>query len=75
MERLLGTVKSKLKYRRPNGKKEFRSLDEIVRWYNDVRPHESFDFEHAETPAHAFVKKLRPKERKAYLTRPRRREA
>ena len=47
----------------------------IVMWYNDVKPHESLDFDHAETPAHAFVRKLRPKERNAYLKRPKERTA
>jgi transposase InsO family protein len=69
VERLFGTIKSKLRARWPDGKKEFRSLDEIVRWYNEVKPHESLDYDHAETPAHAFVRKLRPKERKVYLKR------
>jgi hypothetical protein len=69
VERLFGTIKSKLKARWPDGKKEFRSLDEIIRWYNEVKPHESLDFDHAETPAHAFVRKLCPKERTAYLKR------
>jgi hypothetical protein len=67
--RLFGAIKSKLKARWPDGKKEFRSLDGIVRWYNEVKPHEPLDFEHAETPAHAFVRKLRPTERTAYLKR------
>jgi transposase InsO family protein len=31
VERLFGTIKSKLKARWPDGKKEFRSLDEIIR--------------------------------------------
>jgi len=69
VERLFGTIKSKLRAKWPDGKREFRSLDEIMRWYNEVKPHESLDFEHAETPAHAFVRKLRPKDRKAYLKR------
>jgi transposase InsO family protein len=69
VERLFGTIKSKLKARWPDGKKEFRSLDEIVRWYNEVKPRESLDFVHAETSAHAFVRKLRPTERTAYLRR------
>ena len=44
-------------------------MDEIIRWCNVVKPHESLDFEHAETPAYAFVRKMRPKERTAYLKR------
>ncbi len=58
-ETLFGTIKSKLKARWPDGKKEFRGLDEIVRWYDDVKPHESLDFDRAEAPAHAFVRKCR----------------
>jgi len=69
VERLFGTIKSKLRARWPDGKKEFRDLDEVIKWYNEVKPHESLDFEHAETPAEAFVRKLRPKERKRYLKR------
>ena len=69
VERLFGTIKSRLRARWPDGKKEFRDLDEVIKWYNDVKPHESLDFEHAETPAEAFVRKLRPKDRKRYLKR------
>jgi hypothetical protein len=63
------TIKSKLKAMWPDGKKEFRGIDEIVMWYDEVKPHESLDFDHAETPAHAFVRKLRPKERTACMNR------
>ncbi len=35
-------------------------------WYNEDRPHLSLNFEHAETPLHAFVRKLPPKARTAY---------
>ncbi len=69
VERLSGTIKSKLKAMWPDGKKEFRDLDEVIKWYDEVKPHESLDFDHAETPAHAFVRKLRPKDRKLYLKR------
>jgi len=72
---MLGTVVWELRTERPDGKKEFQSLDEIVRWYNEVKPHESLDFDHAETPAHAFVRKLRPTERTACLKRPKERAA
>ena len=34
-----------------------------------MKPHESLDFDHVETPSEAFVRKLRSKERKAYLKR------
>jgi putative transposase len=69
VERVFGTIKSKLRAEWPDGTKQFRDLDEVMQWYNDVKPHESLDFEHAETPAQAFVRKLRPQERKAYLKR------
>jgi len=65
VERLLGTVKSKLKAMWPDGRKEFRGPDENVRWYDKVKLHESLDFDHAEMLAHAFVRKLRLKERAA----------
>ena len=61
VERLFGMIKSKLRARWPNDKKEFRSPDEIIRWENDVKPHGSLGFDHAETPARAFVRRLRPK--------------
>jgi len=44
-------------------------LDEIIRWFNEEKLHESLDFDHAGSPAEAFVRKLRPKERTAYLRR------
>jgi len=75
VERQFGTIKSRLKARWPDGTKEFRSMDEIIRWYNEVKPHELLDFDHAETPAEAFVRKLRPKESTAYLKRLRERTA
>ena len=34
-----------------------------------MKPHESLDFDHAGSPAEAFVGKLRPKDRTAYLKR------
>jgi hypothetical protein len=40
-----------------------------VQWYNEVKPHASLNFERAEMPSRAFVRKLRPKERKAFLKR------
>ena len=75
VERLFGTIKSKLRARWPDGKKELRSLDEIIRRYNEMKPHEPLDFDHAETPAHAFVRKLRPKERTAHVKRMKERTA
>jgi hypothetical protein len=72
---MLGTVVRELRTERPDGKKEFQSLDEMVRRYDEVKLHESLDFEHTETPAHAPARKLRLKERTAYLKRPKERAA
>jgi hypothetical protein len=66
---MLGTVVWELPIEWPDGEKKFRSLDEVVRRYDEVKPHELLDFEHPETLAHAFVRKLRPKERTACLKR------
>ena len=49
-ERFFGTAKSKLH--------EFKSMDDLIRWYNDVRPHMSLDFDNLETPSQAFVRKM-----------------
>lgn len=49
-ERLFGTVK-----RHYN---EFRSLDELINWYNDIRPNMSLDWDNLETPSQAFIRKM-----------------
>lgn len=49
-ERFFGTVKAKLH--------EFESMDELIHWYNEIRPHMSLDFDNLETPSQAFVRKL-----------------
>jgi transposase InsO family protein len=67
VERVFGTIKPKLKARWPHGEKEFDSLDEIIVWYNTDKPHMSLNVDKAETPIQAFIRKLRPKERKEYL--------
>ena len=36
----------------------FSGIDEFVRWYNHVRPHDSLDRDTLETPARAFVRKM-----------------
>ncbi len=69
VERVFGTIKSKLKARWPDGEKEFDSLDEIIIWYNTDKPHMSLNYERAETPIQAFIRKLRPGERKSFLKR------
>lgn len=69
VERVFGTIKSKLRARWPHGEKEFDSLDELIVWYNTDKPHMSLNVDRAETPIQAFIRKLRPKERKEYLRR------
>ncbi|MEM2905867.1 MAG: IS481 family transposase, partial [Candidatus Bathyarchaeia archaeon] len=36
----------------------FTSIEECVRWYNELKPHLSLDFERAETPIEAHARKL-----------------
>jgi len=69
VERVFGTIKGKLRARWPDGTRQFRDVDEVIPWYNEVKPHESLDWE---TPAEAFVRKLRPQEKRAYRKRIRR---
>ena len=38
----------------------FKSLKAFVKWYNEVKPHMSLDFDNAETPSEAFMRKMRP---------------
>ena len=38
---------------------EFVNHDELVHWYNDIRPHQSLDWDKIETPQKAFIRKLR----------------
>ena len=37
----------------------FNSKKEFIRWYNEVRPHRSLNFELLETPSQAFARKFR----------------
>ncbi len=69
VERVFGTLKPKLRARWPDGERLFDTLEELIWWYNEDKPHLSLRFERAETPLHAFVRKLRPKERGPLLRR------
>lgn len=53
VERFFGTVKAKLD--------RFEDMDELVEWYNFVRPHMSLNLDVIETPYKAFIRKM-PKE-------------
>ena len=37
----------------------FKTVDEFLHWYNDLRPHRSLKFEILETPSQAFIRKLK----------------
>lgn len=68
---LIKHIKCKIKHPQSNGKiekwwdcydshrKAFKSLGELLKWYNEVRPHRSLNFEVLETPAQAFERKRR----------------
>ena len=50
VERFFRTVKEKLP--------EFDTLEDLMVWYNDVRPHMSLNLDVIETPSEAFVRKM-----------------
>ena len=50
IERFFGTLEKKLHF--------FKSVDELIHWYNYDKPHMSLDFVNAETPDEAFWRKL-----------------
>ena len=55
IERWFGEVKRKIRH--------FSSLDELVHWYNEIKPHMSLDWENLETPSKAFIRKMHHKQR------------
>lgn len=50
IERVIGTIKSKVRATWPDGRRQFRDVHEVVAWYNERKPHASLNFEDAETP-------------------------
>lgn len=54
-----------------NGKVErfFGSVEELVKWYNEAKPHRSLNFEELETPLQAFFRKLPPERALGYAGR------
>jgi putative transposase len=62
-------IKTKIKHPQSNGKiekwwecydnhrKAFNTKEEFLRWYNEVRPHRSLNFEELETPKQAYERK------------------
>ena len=55
IERWFGELKRKMRH--------FSSVDELVHWYNEVKPHMSLDWENLETPSKAFKRKMHHKQR------------
>ena len=37
----------------------FKTKEEFIEWYNEIRPHKSLNFEELETPQQAFVRKMK----------------
>ena len=37
----------------------FQTKEEFLHWYNEMRPHRSLNFEALETPAQAFIRKMK----------------
>ena len=42
-----------------NKRSLFKSKEEFVVWYNEIRPHRSLNFEVLETPSQAFIRKMK----------------
>ena len=42
-----------------NKRSLFKTRQEFIAWYNEVRPHRSLNFEVLETPQQAFVRKMK----------------
>jgi putative transposase len=49
---------------------QFKSIDEYVRWHNEIKPHLSLNIEALETPIQAFKRKQPPREEKTETTEP-----
>jgi len=64
-------IKCKIKHPQSNGKiekwfgcydkhrKTFNNQEDFIKWYNEVRPHRSLNFDVLETPEQAFIRKRR----------------
>jgi putative transposase len=60
IERFFGELKRKIHL--------FSSPDELVHWYNEIKPHMSLDWENLETPSQAFRRKMHHKQREELET-------
>ena len=64
-------IKCRIKHPQSNGKiekwfscydkhrKAFKTTEEFLKWYNELRPHRSLNFDILETPEQAFIRKRR----------------
>ena len=64
-------IHCKVKHPQSNGKvekwfqaydkhrKAYKTKEEFVYWYNDLKPHRSLNFDELETPSQAFIRKMR----------------
>jgi putative transposase len=50
LERFHGEIQRKQKW--------FSDIDELIHWWNHIKPHMSLDWDNLETPAKAFVRKM-----------------
>lgn len=50
LERFHGEIQRKQKW--------FESIDELIDWWNNIKPHMSLDWDNLETPAKAFARKM-----------------
>ncbi len=70
-EKGIKQILCRVKYPQSNGKIErwfecydrhreaFKTKEDFLHWYNDLRPHRSLKFEILETPSQAFIRKLK----------------
>ena len=61
----------RIRYPRSNGKIEkwfqaydrnrqaYKTIEDFLYWYNDLKPHKALNFEELETPSQAFIRKLK----------------
>ena len=42
-----------------NHRRAFRTKEEFMYWYNDVKPHRALNFDELETPSQAFIRKMK----------------
>jgi transposase len=42
-----------------NHRKFFKTKEEFIYWYNDLKPHRALNFDELETPSQAFIRKLK----------------